>query len=50
MCAALGIAPPTLYLAMDRGDLPYVKFGRARRVREEDVLAFVERSTVRRQV
>lgn len=36
----LSVARSTLYLAMERGELPYVKLGRARRLPRRAVIEF----------
>ena len=38
--------PHNVYSLMDRGDLPYVKIGKSRRVRPEDVAKLIEQGTV----
>lgn len=48
VCEALSLSLPTIYRLLESGELPYLKFGRSRRVKEEDVLAYLERSTVKR--
>ena len=37
-----------IYLLMERGELPYVKIGRTRRVKAEDVKQLVEQNFVSR--
>ena len=44
----LSLSRSTVYQMMDRGELPYVKFGKSRRIRWEDVLKLVEQNTVAR--
>ncbi len=39
-----------IYLLMDKGSLPYVKIGRTRRVRAEDVKKLVDENFVSREV
>lgn len=48
ICAVLGLSQPTVYRLMESGELPYVRFGRARRAKKSDVLALIERKTVAR--
>lgn len=48
VCEALGISGPSVYRIMESGEIPYVKMGRSRRVKKEDVLAYIDRNTVRR--
>lgn len=38
-----------IYLLMERGQLPYVKIGRTRRVKAEDVTKLVEQNFVSRE-
>ena len=38
-----------IYLLMERGELPYVKIGRTRRVRAEDVKKLVQQNFVSRE-
>lgn len=45
---ALAVSEPTVYRLMESGKLPYVRFGRSRRVRKSDVLKLLEESTVTR--
>ncbi len=42
----LGLARSTLYQLMGRGELPYVKIGRARRIPRRAVLTLAARSLV----
>jgi len=42
----LGVNLRTLYRFIDEGDLAAYKFGRVIRLKEEDVVAFVERSRI----
>ena len=44
--AFLSLSRSKIYQLMDQGQLKYVKVGRARRVRWDDVLAFVDRHTI----
>lgn len=44
----LNLSQPTCYRLMESGELPYVRFGKSRRVKREDVLALIERNTVAR--
>jgi excisionase family DNA binding protein len=38
-----------IYLLMERGELPYVKIGRTRRVKAEDVKQLVETNSISRE-
>ncbi len=38
-----------IYLLMDRGELPYVKIGRTRRVKGEDVTKLVDQNFISRE-
>jgi excisionase family DNA binding protein len=38
-----------IYLLMERGELPYVKIGRTRRVKLEDVKNLIEQNSVSRE-
>jgi excisionase family DNA binding protein len=42
----LGISVPTVYRLIDRGELPSVKIGRARRIPLERLDSFLARQTV----
>ena len=42
----LNLSRSCIYQIMDRGELPYVKLGRSRRVRPEDVARLIEQATV----
>lgn len=42
----LAVAASTVNTLIDRGDLPHVRIGRAIRVREDDLQAYVERGSV----
>jgi excisionase family DNA binding protein len=42
----LGISVSQAYAMMDRGDLPYVKFGRSRRIPRRALIAFAARHLV----
>ena len=42
----LSLSRGGVYLIMERGDLPYVKIGKSRRVRPEAVAKLVEQGTV----
>lgn len=42
----LALSRSKLYSLMDAGELPFVKFGKSRRIRWSDVLALIERSTI----
>jgi excisionase family DNA binding protein len=42
----LGVNLRTLYRFIDEGDLAAYKFGRVIRLKEDDVIAFVERSRI----
>jgi len=44
----LSLSRSKVYQMMDAGELPYVKLGKSRRVRWEDVLQLVARNTVAR--
>ena len=44
----LGLARSTLYQLMERGELPYAKIGRARRIPRRAVVALAARSLVGR--
>lgn len=46
---ALSLSQPMVYKLMDSGRLPYVKIGRCRRVKRDEVLKLLERSTVARE-
>ena len=48
VAAGLAVAASTAYALIDRGDLPHVRFGRAIRVREDDLQAYVERESAGR--
>jgi excisionase family DNA binding protein len=48
VCEVLNLSQPSVYRLMERGELPYVRFGRARRVRKSDVMALLQRNTVTR--
>ena len=43
----LCISRSKVYLLMDGGDLPFVRIGRSRRVKLEDVAQLIETGTVR---
>ena len=43
---ALGISHGTLYKLMDRGELPYVKIGKCRRISRAALRDYVQRHTV----
>jgi|GEM_PF-6437289 len=43
-CERVSLSAPTLYEAMNRGDLPYHRFGRARRIAVKDLEAFIARN------
>lgn len=45
----LDVSRSCVYALMDRGDLPYVKIGKCRRVRSEDVTELLERGSVGRK-
>ena len=45
---SLAVAASTVYALIDREDLPHVRIGRAIRVREDDLQAYVERESVGR--
>jgi excisionase family DNA binding protein len=42
----LGLSRSKLYLMMDSGDLPYVKFGKCRRIPKGELTKLVDRHTV----
>ncbi len=42
----LGVSRASVYAIMDRGELPYCKLGKSRRIRWTDVVDMVERQTV----
>jgi excisionase family DNA binding protein len=42
----LNLSRSCIYQIMDRGALPYVKIGKSRRVRPEDVARLIEQGTV----
>lgn len=44
----LNLSRSKVYLMMEQGQLPFVKFGKSRRVRWSDVHRLVEQSTVNR--
>lgn len=44
----LKLSQPSIYRLMERGELPYVRLGKSRRVKREDVARFIERNTVAR--
>jgi excisionase family DNA binding protein len=44
----LGLSEPSVYRLMESGLLPYVLFGRCRRVKKADVLTLIERQTIAR--
>lgn len=46
VCERLCVSTPTLYRLMENGELPYIKIGRCRRIRREDVEALIQRNTV----
>jgi excisionase family DNA binding protein len=45
----LSLSRSKVYSLMETGELPYVKLGKSRRVRWEDVVALVETHTIGRQ-
>lgn len=45
----LSVSRSKVYSMMDDGDLPYVKFGKSRRVVWDDVLRLIEQSIVGRE-
>ena len=47
VAAYLHIVPLTVYRAIDRGDLRAVKVGRVWRIRQQDLQAYLDRSTSR---
>jgi excisionase family DNA binding protein len=42
----LGLGVATVYRLMDKGQLPYVKLGRSRRISREDLRACVQKNRV----
>jgi excisionase family DNA binding protein len=42
----LGVNTRTVYRLIDEGELPAFKFGRVIRLKEADVVAFIERSRI----
>ena len=42
----LNMSRSAIYQIMERGDLPYVKIGKSRRVRPEDVALLIDEGTV----
>jgi len=42
----LGVNTRTVYRLIDEGELPAYKFGRVIRLKEADVVAFIERSRI----
>jgi excisionase family DNA binding protein len=44
----LGVSRSTLYQLMDRGELPYVKLGKARRIPRNGLVELAAKSVVRR--
>jgi excisionase family DNA binding protein len=42
----LSLSRSCIYQIMDRGELPYVKIGKSRRVRPEDLARLIEQATV----
>jgi excisionase family DNA binding protein len=42
----LAVSRSFVYQLMDRGELPYVKIGKSRRVRPEDVARLIENATI----
>ena len=40
----LGLSRSKLYQIMDKGELPYVKFGKARRINRQCLLEYVRRN------
>jgi excisionase family DNA binding protein len=45
----LKVSRSNIYQVMDRGDLPYVKIGKSRRIRPEDLARLIEQRTVGRK-
>lgn len=41
----LGVSRTTVYEVMDRGELPYVKIGRSRRVSQQAINSYIEANT-----
>jgi excisionase family DNA binding protein len=48
VAAFLALSRSKVYQLMETGELPYVKLGKSRRVRWEDVLKLVEANTIMR--
>jgi excisionase family DNA binding protein len=46
IAAHLSLSRSTIYLLMDRGQLPYVKLGKSRRIRWSDVRDLIDRCRV----
>ena len=46
VAGCLTVSRSNVYSLMDRGALPYVKIGKSRRVRPEDVAKLIEQGTV----
>jgi excisionase family DNA binding protein len=44
----LGVSRSTVYELMDKGQLPYAKFGRSRRIPKRALMEFAAQSVVRR--
>ena len=42
----LSLSRSSIYQLMDRGELPYVKIGKSRRIRPEDVARLIEQATI----
>lgn len=42
----LNLSRSSVYQLMDRGELPYVKIGKCRRVRPEEVSRLIEKGTI----
>lgn len=48
VCKILTLSAPSVYRLLESGEIPYVKMGRTRRIKEEDVRAYLEKNTVKR--
>jgi len=50
VAAYLGTCRATVYNLMNKGEIPFAKFGRSRRIAWRDVLAYAEKCTVSQTV
>ena len=48
VAAFLSLSRSKVYAMMDAGELPFVKFGKSRRIRWSDVLRLVDQNTIAR--